>query len=83
MVDLRTCDKGDILISRHGKMLRYLRPTYCGEYLDHIVQYIDKEGYKGLGSRTHDGYVFLKNRKPETDHDIINIIKISKIFQEV
>jgi len=28
----------------------------------------------GNGTRTNDGYVFALNRKPETDHDIVEVI---------
>ena len=70
-VDLNICDKGDILISVHGDKLKYVSPT-TSEYLDHIVEYEDKN--LGNGSRTNDGYVFKYNRL-ETDHDIVKIIK--------
>ena len=33
-------------------------------------------GEDNYGTRTHDGFVFAKYRMPETDHDIIEIIKI-------
>ena len=75
-VDLRNCEKGDILISSHGIKLRYVRPTNDTEYLDHVVEYLDKG--LGNGTRTHDGYVFKNNRIPETDHDIVEIIKTKK-----
>ena len=73
-IDLRTCKKGDILISSHGLKLEYLRPTKYPEYLDHKVRYLDKN--MGEGTRTHDGFVFKHNRIPKTDHDIIEIIRI-------
>ena len=72
-VDLRNCKKGDILLSSHGTKLMYLRPTTDTEYLDHVVGYMDEA--LGEGTRTHDGFVFAKNRIPETDHDIVKIIK--------
>jgi hypothetical protein len=45
-----------------------------------VVRYIeDKDGKsfgeENYGTRTHDGFVFAKKRIPETDHDIIEIIK--------
>jgi len=75
-IDLRTCKRGDRLISSQGAILEYVRPTKKGEYLDHVVKYMEKvEGESlGKGTRTHDGYVFKHNRKPEVDHDIVKII---------
>ena len=82
MIDLRTCKEGDILISSHGATLEYVCPTPWGHYtyLDHVVRYIkDKDGKPyskhNYGTRTHDGHVFRNNRIPETDHDIVKIIK--------
>jgi len=76
-VDLRKCEKGDILISALGAELKYVRPTKDSEYLDHVVEYIDDN--MGEGTRTHDGYVFQKNRIPATDHDIVRIIKLGDV----
>lgn len=72
MVDLRTCKKGDILISSHGDKLIYVGTLPEKHYYDHEVEYTDPA--KGNGSRTHDGFVFRENRIPETDHDIVKII---------
>jgi hypothetical protein len=74
-VDLRTCKKGDILISVHGLKLKYVRPCDEGNYYDHEVAYFEK--FKGRGTRTHNGQVFRKNRM-ETDEDIVEIIHILK-----
>ena len=75
--------KGDILISSHGAKLEYIGPTTEGPYtyLDHVVRYIeDKDGNsfgdENYGTRTNDGFTFALNRKPETDHDIVEIIPI-------
>lgn len=84
-IDLRTCKKGDVLISSHGAILEYVAPTpwkHC-TYLDHVVKYIkDKDGkFFGkdcYGTRTHDGFTYVKNRRPETDHDIVKIISKNK-----
>ena len=80
-IDLSKCKRGDTLIGRHGAILEYIAPTPYGNltYLDHVVRYIkDKDGnrYKkdNFGTRTNDGYVFLKNRIEETDEDIVKII---------
>lgn len=77
-IDLRTCKKGDILISSQGAILEYVSPTPHGNhtYLDHVVKYIEVDGVKvggSYGSRTHDGFVFKFHRQ-STDHDIIRII---------
>lgn len=82
-IDLSKCKKGDILISRHGVKLEYVCPTpwkHC-KYLDHVVKYIEDADGKSFGeevygTRTNDGFVFAKNRDPNTDHDIIRIINI-------
>jgi len=78
-IDLRTCEPGDTLISSQGAILKYVRPTKESEYLDHYVQYIElPDGSKpkaSFGTRTHDGFVFKNKRIPETDHDIVKIIK--------
>jgi hypothetical protein len=74
-IDLRTCEEGDILITRFGRKLRYLKPTEKGHYYDHEVEYLD-EGL-GNGTRTHEGWVFRKNRRSD-DEDIVEIIKINK-----
>lgn len=79
MVDLRTCDKGDLLVSKHGLMLRYVGPLPEENYFDHEVEYIDIDC--GNGTRTHEGYVFRKKRLPE-DQDIVKIIKWSKLFED-
>ena len=72
-IDLRTCEKGDILISSLGGKLRYIGPMEESDYMDHEVEYLDP--LLGNGTRTHEGFVFRKNRIPETDHDIVKIIK--------
>ena len=50
-IDLRTCKRGDILISSQGARLKYLRPTRKGEYLDHVVEHTDKVKGKTLGGK--------------------------------
>lgn len=68
MVDLRTCKPGDKLISKHGLELIYVGPL-PGIYMDHEVKYPDGT----FGTRTHDGFVFRKQRSDLT-HDIVKII---------
>ena len=82
-INLNNCKKGDILISKHGAILKYLEPLPEEHYYDHSVEYVYLEGglNKGnLGTRTDDGFVF-KNKRLDTDHDIIAIIP-SEIFKK-
>lgn len=74
-VDLRDCKPGDKLISKHGLMLTYVRALPEGDYMDHEVKYPNISPYKGsMGTRTHEGFVFRRNRLEE-DHDIVEIVK--------
>jgi hypothetical protein len=76
-VDLRTCKKGDKLISKHGMTLTYVGTLPEGSYMDHEVQYPKCSQFPegSYGSRTHDGFVYRRNRL-ETDHDIVEIVYI-------
>lgn len=81
MIDLRNCKPGDLLLTSQGSLLEYVAPTPWKQYtyLDHVVKYIkDKDGKEfsenNYGTRTHDGFVFAKYRRPETDHDIVEIL---------
>ena len=72
-VDLSTCVRGDKLLTSRGNVVEYVSktPFEYHTYLDHVIRYSNGS----YGARTNDGYVFLNNRKPETDEDIIKIIK--------
>ena len=72
-IDLRTCKFGDILISKHGTKLTYIKPLPDDDYMDHEVSYNDPK--LGNGTRTHDGFVFRKKRL-ESDEDIVEIIHL-------
>lgn len=75
-IDLNTCKKGDILISKHGEKLTYVEPLNPEtDYYDHRVQY-SSPGL-GYGTRTNDGFV-MRNvaKRLETDHDIVEIIYV-------
>ncbi len=79
-VDLRTCKQGDILLSQHGAILRYLEPLKEEDYYDHRVEYLYfggeiNTGQFGTGTRCDDGFVFRKNRL-ESDHNIVQIIPL-------
>lgn len=81
-VDLSKCKKGDVLISSQGAKLEYVAPTPWKHYtyLDHVVRYVSDKygnsfGKENYGTRTNDGFVFKNNRVPDTDNDIVEIIK--------
>lgn len=83
-IDLSKCKKGDILISSQGAILEYVAPTPWNgyKYLDHVVRYIeDKDGRayseNCYGTRTNDGFAYAKQRRPEIDHDIVEIKPIT------
>jgi len=73
-IDLNTCKKGDILISKHGARLTYvekLNPEV--DYYDHRVMYENGS----LGTRVNSGHVMRnKERRLESDHDIVEIIYV-------
>ena len=87
-VDLSQCKKGDILISKHGAILRYLEPLNPEiDYYDHRVEYLfifGEEVSKGnRGTRNNDGTTY-KNKRLETDHDIVSVIskeQFKKLFK--
>ena len=72
-IDLRNCKEGDILISKHGTKLKYVKPLPEEDYFDHEVSYEEKG--RGNGTRTNEGWVFRKKRLPE-DEDIVEIIHV-------
>jgi len=80
-IDLNNCKKGDKLLSSQGSELEYIGKTPWKHYtyLEHVVRYIkDKDGKpyskENYGTRTNDGFTFAKNRQPETDNDIVEIL---------
>ncbi len=81
-IDLSICKRGDILVSKHGAILRYLEPLDPEkDYYDHRVEYLCVDGEInnnkfGSGTRNNDGSVFKTNKRPE-DHDIIQIIPLA------
>jgi len=68
-VDLRSCVKGDRLITRDGLELIYVQPL-VDFYYDHEVQYTGINKIKG--SRTHAGKML---RTSDSDSDIVEIIR--------
>ena len=81
-IDLSLCEQGDILISSHGHILEYVckTPWKHYRYLDHVVRYVKDNNGKlypdeNYGTRTNDGFVFRYKRMPQTDNDIVKIIK--------
>lgn len=74
---LENCKPGDILISKHGTILRFVKHLSKTDYYDCEVEYLIKDGkYNktlGNGTRNYDGSVF-KNNKRDDDEDIIQVI---------
>lgn len=73
-VDLRSCNPGDRLRSCHGMILTYVAPLPASDYMNHEVRYPNG----ARGTRTHDGFVFRKNRM-ECDHNIVEIMPNNKV----
>ena len=75
-IDLNICEEGDILISKHGEKLTYVKKLNPEtEYYDHEVRYEDGS----RGTRVNSGHVFKNAEKRlESDHDIVEIIKKDK-----
>ena len=69
-IDLSTCKKGQKLLSSHGQILTYVGPLHETNYYDHAVTCADGS----RGTRTNEGFVFRNNRRPKTDHDIVEIL---------
>jgi hypothetical protein len=72
-IDLSACEKGDILISRCGTVLRYSRALPENNSYDHEIIYPNGAS----GTRTNDGHVYCYNRNSE-DGDIVRIIHDSE-----
>ena len=74
-VDLRTCKKGDKLISKHGNIFYYDAPITtwsAGPYKHKIINPNQPDSYL---SRTDSGHVFNNpTKRMEEDHDIVQII---------
>lgn len=68
-VNLKNCQKGDLLVLKDGQLAKYVeyKPE---EYFPHEIEYYNK--YKSKGTRCDDGTVF-KNNKLDTDFDVVLI----------
>lgn len=78
-IDLRNCERGDVLVCRDGTILEYfdVTPYKHLRILDHVVRFVTrKDGIafppENFGVRTHDGCVLEDVSHPG---DIIKIIK--------
>jgi hypothetical protein len=69
-IDLRDCKPGDKLLTKHGRILTYVKPLDSNDYMDHEIRYPNG----GYGSRTHEGFVYRRKRL-DTDEDIVEIIR--------
>ena len=70
-IDLRKCEKGDILVLKDGSLAEYVEHRE-GEYFPHIIKYLGKNVRKG--SRNDDGSMFKNNRREE-DLDVVLVFK--------
>ena len=70
-IDLRKCEKGDILVLKDGSLAEYVEYREY-EYFPHIIKYLDKN--LGKGSRNGDGSLF-KNNKRDDDLDVVLVFK--------
>lgn len=70
-IDLRSCMRGDELITRDGTTIYYVQPLPDGFYQHEIAA---KKDLKTTGTRTHNGQVL---RESLTDNDIVEIIRKS------
>ena len=66
-IDLRKCEKGDILVLKDGSLAEYIEHRE-GEYFPHIIKHLNKN--TGKGSRDDDGSMFKNNRREE-DLDVV------------
>lgn len=81
MVDLRDCQKGDLLISKHGMVITYVEPLPEDDYYDHKIMYPQEFGQ--FGTRIHDGHVYRNPRsRVDQDHDIIAIVQLNAICNQ-
>lgn len=70
LIDLRTCEAGDILISKHGLELLYDKQLPETAYYDHMIVYLDGS----YGTRIDTGHTYKNEQKRlESDHDVIEI----------
>ena len=70
-INLRKCEKGDILVLKDGSLAEYVEHRE-GEYFPHIIKHLNKN--IGKGSRNGDGSLF-KNNKRDDDLDVVLVFK--------
>ena len=70
-IDLRKCEKGDILVLKDGSLAEYVEHRE-GEYFPHIIKHLSRN--VGKGSRGDDGSMF-KNNKRDEDLDVVLVFK--------
>lgn len=80
-INLDKCKHGDILIGRHGAVMKYIgKIKFVPETsYPHKVQFIsipgEDVGKDSVGTRATNGYAFLNHKLP-TDQDVIAIIRV-------
>ena len=78
MINLNECVEGQMLRSRHGEILTYVRKLSKENHYEHF-EHLIRHSSGNWGFRTDDGFVFKneKNRLP-TDDDIVEILPLEK-----
>jgi len=71
MIDLRQCQPGDKLLTKHGTTLVYVEQLADSHHCDHLIKYPNGGG----GFRTHSGHVFRNpSVRMDEDEDIVEIL---------
>lgn len=75
-MNMNQCKKGDLLISSHGTVFKYIgkdTSNICREMYPHEIM---NNKTKARCTRTDDGFVFKFKRHPD-DEDIIDFLRKS------
>ena len=71
-INLRKCEKGDILVLKDGSLAEYVEHRE-GEYFPHIIKHLSRN--VGKGSRGDDGSMFKNNKRDEDLDDFLSQLK--------
>lgn len=76
MLSLSVCKKGDLLLSKSGLVLKYVKKLGLHAYYDHEITYPDGS----RGTRTDDGHVYRsEDKRLPDDHDVIKILSSEEL----